>query len=155
MKIELQAAQVLISRKKTLSTAESCTGGLLSKRLTDIPGSSKFFKYGVICYSNESKAGILHVPEALLKKYGAVSSPVALRITQNVRKISNTDYAIGISGIAGPDGGTKAKPVGMVFVSIASRHDSICLECNFSGNRKQIRSKAAVKALKLLLEFLP
>jgi len=154
MKIEQKIADLLISEKKSLSIAESCTGGLISNRLTNISGSSAFLKLGLVTYSNDSKIKLLKVPEETIKKHGAVSFQTTIAMAKGCKKILNTDFSIGLSGIAGPTGGTKSKPVGLVFIAICSNYETICLECVFTGTRSNIRSKASTQALKLLLEFL-
>lgn len=154
MHLEEKIANLLIQHKKTLSLAESCSGGLLSHRLTNIPGSSSFLRLGLITYSNEAKAQLLKIPTKVLKKYGAVSEPVAELMAQNVRKIQETDFGIGITGIAGPSGGTIKKPVGLTFIAVATEYETLCLNCVFKGNRLQIKKQATTQALKLLSEFL-
>ena len=141
MKIEQKIADLLISEKKSLSIAESCTGGLI-------------LKLGLVTYSNDSKIKLLKVPEETIKKHGAVSFQTTIAMAKGCKKILNTDFSIGLSGIAGPTGGTKSKPVGLVFIAICSNYETICLECVFTGTRSNIRSKASTQALKLLLEFL-
>lgn len=110
---------LLTSKKMTISLAESCTGGLLSKRLTDVSGSSKYIKLNVITYSNEAKNKIIHVPKTELDKYGAVSSQVAVSMAKGIRKLSGSSIGFSVTGIAGPGGGTKEKPVGLVYFAMA------------------------------------
>ncbi len=142
----------LINKKKTLAIAESCTGGLLSKTITDIPGSSKIFKLGIVCYSNSSKKNILKVPNKILKNYGAVSPEVSKILSKNLLKISKSDYAISITGIAGPSGGSIKKPIGLVYISIANKKDQKVFKFNFNKKlkREKIRSLTVKKALVLL-----
>ena len=154
MRLEEKIAKTLLKHSKTLSIAESCTGGLLTHRLTNIPGSSGFLMATVVCYSNQSKTRILQVPSVLIKKYGAVSMPVAKRMAQGVRRILNTDFAVSITGIAGPDGGTTQKPVGLTFIAIANRQKVICQQKIFKGNRLRVKKQATDHALKLLAKFL-
>lgn len=154
MLLEEKTAKRLISAEKTLAIAESCTGGLLSARLTSIPGSSRFLKAGLVTYSNESKMKLLKIPQKILKRHGAVSQIVAEMMAKNVRKTFKTDFGIGITGIAGPDGATKHKPVGLTFITVSTATESLTLECLFNGNRTSVRSQAVRTALKLLLEFL-
>ena len=149
-----KAAKSLIEKKKTLSLAESCTGGLLTHRLTNIPGSSQFLQCSIIAYSNASKHKLLKIPLKLIRKYGAVSKETAALMAQNVRKIFKTDLGVSITGIAGPGGATQQKSVGLCFIAVATAQKIRCLKCNFKGNRLQIKSHAADQALKLLLEFL-
>lgn len=152
MSIEKQVAQWLIKHKNTLSIAESCTGGLLAHRLTNIPGSSQFLKLGIIAYSNEAKSKLLKVPPLTIKKHGAVSAPVALRMARQVKKIAKTNFGVSISGIAGPTGGTKNKPVGLVFIALCSDKNYLCIRCLFKENRLKIKSQAATQALLMLLK---
>ncbi len=152
--------KLLIKNKKTLAIAESCSGGLLSHRLTNIPGSSKFFKCGLVVYSNESKSKLLKISPLLLAKHGAVSAEVAQQMAQNIRKFFRTDIGIAITGIAGPGGAQPGKPVGLTFIAINSLNkklkaeDNRCLQCLFRGKRLQIKNQAATTALKLFLKFL-
>ena len=154
MKIEQKISQLLISDKKSLSIAESCTGGLISNLITNIPGSSAFFKLGLITYSNDAKIKLLKVPAETIKKHGTVSFQTAIAMAKGCKKLLNTDFSIGLSGIAGPRGGTKSKPVGLVYIAICSNYETICLKCLFTGTRTNIKTKAATQTFKLLLEFL-
>ncbi len=154
MLLEKKIANLLIQKNKTLSIAESCTGGLLTHRLTNVPGSSQFFRLGVIAYSYDSKVKVLNVPSSLIKQFGAVSRPAAQAMSQSVRKILRSDIGIGITGIAGPAGGTKIKPVGLVFIAMSSSAYTFCQEYYFKGTRLQIKQQAATQALKLFLKFL-
>ncbi len=140
----------LIKKQKTIAVAESCTGGLLSEALTRLSGSSKFFILGVIAYSNQAKESILKVPLSLITSKGAVSKEVAYYLAKNVRKIARADFGIGITGIAGPGGGTPKKPVGTVFICVDSTNKIICKKLHFKGSRKEIREKSAQESLKLL-----
>ncbi len=153
MRPEEKLANLLIKKKKSLSTAESCTGGLIAHRLTNIPGSSAFFKAGLITYAYESKTKYLKVPSPILKKHGAVSHPVIEIMAKNVRKLNKTDYGIATSGIAGPTGATKTKPIGLVFIGISSKKQTIIKECRFKGSRTSIKSQAATTAMKMLIEL--
>lgn len=138
----------------TLAVAESCTGGLASKLLTDLPGSSRYFLAGVVAYSNEAKITILKVKAAVIRKEGAVSCAVAKEMAKSVRKLARADFGIGITGIAGPKGGTAKKPAGTVFIALDSRKKTICRKCVFSGTRPAVRKKAALEALRLLQSLL-
>ena len=142
-----------IQTSLTLSVAESCTGGLLAQQITSVPGSSGYFIGGIIAYSNSVKERTLGIKKALITKHGAVSSEIALAMANGIRTSLKTDYGIGITGIAGPDGGTKSKPVGLVYIAIAHPDEAICLKCEFVGTRKQIRQQAVKQTLNLLLEF--
>ena len=153
MLLEEKIAFQLFSRKETLAVAESCTGGLLGHRLTNIPGSSQFLIADLVCYSNAAKTTLLKIPEETLVSCGAVSEPVAELMAKNVRALFKTHYGIGITGIAGPSGGTKAKPIGLTFIAIATEVEALCLKCQFSGDRAKIKKTATTTALNLLLEF--
>jgi nicotinamide-nucleotide amidase len=155
--MQLVAAKIhklLIKKKQTLAVAESCTGGLLSSILTSRSGSSEFFLLGIIVYSNFSKQLLLKVPLSMLTKHGAVSRPVATTLAQNIRKIAKTDFGIGITGIAGPTGGSTAKPVGTVFISVSSKTRSVCRGFQFKGSRSSIRRQSCLWALKLLQKII-
>jgi PncC family amidohydrolase len=149
-----KAAALLTGQKKTIAVAESCTGGSLSKSLTETAGSSKFFILGMVTYSNESKTKMLKVPEEIIKKHGAVSEQTAIAMAEGVRKTAKTDLSIAITGIAGPDGGTKTKPVGLVFIALSSKNEMLCVKCEFKGDRQAIRDQAVDQSLQLLLEFI-
>jgi PncC family amidohydrolase len=142
--------KLLVRRKETLSIAESCTGGLLSSLLTSQSGSSAFFILGAIVYSNFSKQLLAKIPRSLINEHGAVSRPVAITLAQNIRKIGKTDYSIGITGIAGPTGGSPDKPVGTVFIAVCSKTKTACRRFLFKGGRSSIRRQSAIAALKLL-----
>ena len=154
MRIEEKIARLLIRRKKTLAVAESCSGGLLCDRLTNVQGSSKFLKFGLIVYTNESKIKFLKISPRLIAKHGEVSEPIALKMASQARKIFHTDLGLSITGIAGPSGGSKTKPIGLVFIALSTPNEEICLQCHFKGNRLQVKSQAAEQALNLLLKFL-
>ena len=148
-----KVAKLLIEKKKSLCLAESCTGGLLTHQLTNIPGSSQFLKLTIVAYSNESKVKLLKVPKELIKKWGAVSEETAVAMAQGARNIVKTDFGLAITGIAGPGGGTQTKPIGLCFVAISSKNEILCVKYQLKGNRLQIKSKAVDKALKLLIAF--
>lgn len=143
-------------RKKgwTLSIAESCTGGLICDRITDVPGSSDYFMGGMVTYSNESKAKHLGVPMADIRKYGAVSSPVAKKMAQGIRKAFGTTFGLSTTGIAGPTGGSKEKPVGLVFIGLSYGRKTRVIRLNLKGNRRNIKEKSTQKALRLVYETL-
>jgi len=140
----------LTRQGKTIAVAESCTGGLLAKLLTDIPGSSKYFTFGWITYSNQAKISELGVPADLIQEYGAVSEQVAESMARAARKKAGTDYAVGITGIAGPAGGSEQKPVGLVYIGVDSENGCDTKRCLFSGNRRFIRLRAAQTVLNIL-----
>ena len=140
----------LAQQRKTIAVAESCTGGTLAKLLTDIPGASRYFTCGWITYSNDAKSSELGVPADAIDKHGAVSEQVAEAMAQNARKKADTDFAIGITGIAGPAGGTEQKPVGLVYISVDSESGCETKRFIFSHDRKSIRLRAALTALNML-----
>lgn len=154
MTIEEKIICKLIQKHKTLATAESCSGGLLASRLTDIPGSSNVFAGGFVTYSNDAKRQFANVPASLIEKSGAVCEGVAEALAQGARKAHKSDFGIGITGIAGPSGGTSTKPVGLVYIAVANDLETLCLKCQFTGTRAQIKRHSTTQALKLLLEFL-
>ncbi len=135
-------ARLLTEKRLTISTAESCTGGLLSKYLTDIPGSSAYFTGGLVTYSNESKIKLLGVKEKTLEKYGAVSEHTAREMAAGVKRLFGTDIAVSITGIAGPDGGSKGKPVGTVYLGLLVKNKLFLYKKFFEGNRKEVREKS-------------
>jgi len=147
-------SQLLIKKGKTIAVAESCTGGLLANLLTNIPGSSKYFLLGIVAYSNQAKTSLLKIPGALIRRYGAVSYQVCRLMAKNIREIASSDYGIGITGIAGPLGGTRAKPVGTVYICAAAQNKSITKKICFSGSRLVVKRKAVLKALSMLKELL-
>jgi nicotinamide-nucleotide amidase len=140
----------LIQQNKTIAVAESCTGGLLSKMLTDIPGASKYFTRGWFTYSDVAKTVELGVAAELIIKYGAVSEQVAMAMAYCARQKSYTDFSIAITGIAGPDGGSEQKPVGLVYISVDSDNGCTTKRCHFSHDRQAIRLRAAQTALNML-----
>lgn len=148
--IENVVGKLLKERKETLALAESCTGGLLSQRITNIAGSSEYFKNAFIVYSNEAKEKFLGVKKETLEKYGAVSSETAKEMAEGALKVSVADYAVSVTGIAGPGGASKEKPVGLVYIGAASKNKTETFKYNFIGNRLDIRERAANTALDIL-----
>ena len=148
--LEAAVATLLTAKKQMVATAESCTGGLLAELLTNIPGSSRYFSRGWITYCNQAKAQDLQIPVDLLVQHGAVSESVAAAMATNARRVADVNWGIGITGIAGPDGGTAAHPVGLVFVGLAGVHGVSVRRCQFPGDRAGIRLRAAHMALTLL-----
>lgn len=140
----------LMMKQKTVAAAESCTGGLLAERLTRMPGSSNFFLGGAVCYSNELKTRLAGVPESLITQHGAVSKPVAQAMAEGIRKRSGASIGVGITGIAGPSGGSAEKPVGLVFIALADERSTQVREFRFPGNRERIRQWAATAALEII-----
>ncbi|MCL2567873.1 MAG: competence/damage-inducible protein A [Oscillospiraceae bacterium] len=144
----------LLDHQKTIATAESCTGGLLSKRLTDLPGASAAFLGGVVAYANEVKTDLLGVEAHLIAANGAVSDPVARAMAEGVRTRLGADFGIGITGIAGPGGGTEEKPVGTVFVALATPDKTLVRRLNLGTDRTRIRTLAAHHALDMVRRYL-
>jgi len=146
----------LLKRKKLkISFAESCTGGLLSSSITSVSGSSKVFTLGVVAYSNQSKIKVLKVPKNIIRKYGSVSEQVCLAMVKNISKISKTNISVSITGIAGPSGGTKIKPVGLVYVGIKKVNRTEVKKYLFKNKGRAYIQKVAVnKSLGLILSFL-
>lgn len=142
--------KLLIENKKTVTFAESCTGGLIAKKITDTAGSSIYFKSSVVTYSNEAKMKYLGVKEETLQNFGAVSEETAKEMAEGAIASSESDYSVSVTGIAGPEGGSKDKPVGLVYIGVASKKGVQIYKYNFSGNRKDVRSRSANTALDLL-----
>jgi nicotinamide-nucleotide amidase len=142
--------RMLKEKKAMLATAESCTGGRLASLITDIPGSSEWFERGAVTYSNASKTEILGVPESLIKTFGAVSSETAVAMAKGIRKLSKTDYGIGITGIAGPGGGTTEKPIGTVHIALDAEDGVIERELHFATTREWFKKVVSFAALDLL-----
>ncbi|MBI3599231.1 MAG: CinA family protein, partial [Nitrospinae bacterium] len=140
--------------KLTLSIAESCTGGLVSHLITNVPGSSDYFERGCVVYSNRAKVELLGVPEDTIKRYGAVSSYAAVAMAEGVKTKSGTDIGLSITGIAGHGGGTIEKPVGLVYIAIAGDKKTDWKEYRFKGGREEIKLKSATAALELLRDYL-
>jgi nicotinamide-nucleotide amidase len=151
--LESAVARLLQAQHSTLALAESCTGGLLAKLLTDMPGSSEYFKEGLVTYSNESKERLLGVPREMLAEHGAVSEPVARKMAAGARKLSGADLGLSVTGIAGPDGGTEEKPVGLVFVGLSDAEVTFAERLDLSAwarSRDAIRERSANRAFDLL-----
>lgn len=151
--IEYTLGEILAKRRKILAVAESCTGGLISNLLTNVPGSSIYFAGGIIAYSNRIKIDLLKVPERIIQEDGAVSKSCAVSMAQNIRILMHADYGIGVTGIAGPSGGSAQKPVGSVYVAAADTGKTVCKLFRFEGDRVEVKMKAAAAALKMLKEF--
>ncbi len=148
--LEHVIGKLLKEGKLTLAVAESCTGGLIADRITDVPGSSNYFERSMTLYSNESKVSELGVPFAFLEKFGAVSREVAEAMAAGIRSKSNTDIGISTTGIAGPAGGSAEKPVGLVWVGYSDKHATLALKFNFGDERRRVKERAAQAALELL-----
>ena len=148
--LESSVVTLLRERGKTIATAESCTGGLLASRITEVPGSSDVFPGGVVSYSNEAKTDLVSVPAELIAAHGAVSSQVAAKLAEGARGRFASDFGIGITGVAGPGGGTPQKPVGLVYIGIADSEGVHVEESHFTGSRQVIRYRSSQTALVLL-----
>jgi nicotinamide-nucleotide amidase len=146
----LKTNPVALSHAPAVSTAESCTGGLIAKMLTDVPGSSGYFRQGAVTYSNEAKTSLLGVPPELIAQHGAVSEAVARAMAIGSQQKSGAIYALAVTGIAGPDGGTPSKPVGSVWIAFAHPHGCDARLFVFPGDREMIRDRAAKTALTML-----
>jgi nicotinamide-nucleotide amidase len=145
---------VLLSEKQLkVCTAESCTGGLIAKSFTDLPGSSAWFERGFVTYSNESKIEMLGVPGSIIDYYGAVSEPVATAMAVGALKHSHADYSIAVTGVAGPGGGSAEKPVGTVWIGIANQSETRTQKFLFDGNREMVRLLTMRTVIKQLLPF--
>ena len=142
-------------KKLKLAIAESCTGGMLSSAITSVSGSSKIFMMGLVTYSNQAKTSILKVPQKIIKKYGAVSVQCCLAMVNNLKKISKAKVCVSITGIAGPKGGSKPKPVGLVYIGIRVRKKVFVNKCNFRNKgRTYIQKQTVKKSLNLLLKLI-
>jgi nicotinamide-nucleotide amidase len=152
--LEAVVGQHLRDRRSTLALAESCTGGLISHRLTNVSGSSDYLERSVVVYSNRAKTELLNIPEDILKKHGAVSEPVALLMAKQIRELSGTTFGLSVTGIAGPTGGSPEKPVGTVFISVASELTEEVKQYRFYGSREQIKLMTSQMALSNLRLFI-
>ena len=148
--IEQIVSYLLQMRGMTLAVAESCTGGLLAERITSLSGSSRYFLGGAVVYSNELKTQFANVPKAMIDQHGAVSREVAAAMAEGIRKRCLASYGIGITGVAGPSGGTEQKPVGLVYIALAGEEGTQVVERNFPGDRKRIRQFATQQALEMI-----
>ena len=155
MNLNQKIISLLKKRKVKLAVAESCTGGMLSSAITSVSGSSKVFTMGLVTYSNQSKTRLLKVPQKIIKKYGAVSVQCCLAMVNNLSKISNSKVCISITGIAGPKGGSKQKPVGLVYIGIKIGKKVIVNKCNFKNKgRVFIQKQTVKKTLNLLMQLI-
>jgi nicotinamide-nucleotide amidase len=152
--LEEVVGKLLSEKGKTIAVAESCTGGLIGAKFTNISGSSKYFERGVVTYSNQAKIELLGVPQETIDRYGAVSQEVALLMAEGVRKLAKIDYGLSSTGIAGPTGGTPEKPVGLVYIGFACENDSFTQKFQFGGDRIINRERAAQAALNMVRLFL-
>ena len=153
-KLSQRIVKLLSKKRLKISFAESCTGGLLSSSITSISGSSKVFTLGLVTYSNQSKINILKVPKRIIMKHGAVSYETCLSMVKNLNKISKTNISVSITGVAGPKGGTKQKPVGLVFIGIKKGNKTLVKKFLFKNKkRNSIQKSTTNKALGLALSF--
>ncbi len=154
-KISQKIVRLLKKKRLKISFAESCTGGLLSSTITSVSGSSKVFTVGLVAYSNEAKKSILKVPKQIIKKHGAVSIQCCLSMVNNLGKISKSKVCVSITGIAGPNGGTRQKPVGLVYIGLRKGNKVKVNKCLFKNKGRSYIQKATVrKSLKLILNVL-
>ena len=149
-----KVSSYLKKKHLTIATAESCTGGLIAHTLTNVSGSSEYFDRGVVSYSNKAKMELLGVSEKTLYQYGAVSEQTARAMAKGLREHSKVDMVIATTGIAGPTGGTKEKPVGLVYIAIATSASIVVKQFNFTRNRLQNKQSACMAALHMLLDYL-
>tara|TARA_Y100000590_G_scaffold67822_1_gene73838 strand:- start:378 stop:848 length:471 start_codon:yes stop_codon:yes gene_type:complete len=154
-KLSQRIVNLLSKKKLKISFAESCTGGLLSSSITSISGSSKIFTLGLVTYSNQSKISSLKVPKKIITKYGAVSYETCLSMVKNINKISKTNISVSITGVAGPKGGTKKKPVGLVFIGIKKGNNLLVNKYLFKNkNRNSIQKSTVNRAHKMILNII-
>ncbi|MCP4642816.1 MAG: CinA family protein [bacterium] len=149
---EQRIVERLVALDRTVGTAESCSGGLVAHRLTRAPGASKCLLGGIVAYSNDVKARLVGVPEGEIEEHGAVSEPVARSMAEGIRRVLDVDFGIGVTGIAGPSGGSPDKPVGLVYVALSDERGASVERCEFSGNRTAVQEQTAEKALAMLWE---
>jgi len=148
--LESVVGKMLARKKMTIALAESCTGGLIANRMTNVSGSSNYFKMSVIAYSNEAKVKLLGVSSAKIKKYGAVSKEIALDMAKGIKKLSKSALGLGVTGIAGPRGATGVKPVGLIYIAVVTGRMKLVRECHFTGSRVEIKLQASTAALDLI-----
>jgi nicotinamide-nucleotide amidase len=153
--LEIEVLDLLRKRGLTIAVAESCTGGRICDKLTNVPGCSDVFKGGVVVYSNDAKVKLLGVSHDTIKKHGAVSAECAEEMSGGVCRVFNADIGVSVTGIAGPDGGSQKKPVGLVYVSVACKHERVAFELRFEGDRDNIKEEASIQALQLAYDFIP
>jgi nicotinamide-nucleotide amidase len=155
MKLNKKIISLIKRKKMKIAIAESCTGGMLSSAVSSISGSSKVFTMGLVTYSNQAKTSILRVPQKIIKKYGAVSVQCCLAMVNNLNKISKSKVCVSITGIAGPKGGSKLKPVGLVYIGIRVGKKVFVNKCNFKNKgRTYIQKQTVKKSLNLLLKLI-
>ena len=152
--LEIQIGELLRAHRLKLATAESCTGGLIASRITDVPGSSDYFVGGVAAYAYEAKVGLLRVSWNILQTFGAVSRETVLEMARGAREVLQADIAISVSGIAGPGGGLPNKPIGTTWIGLSAQDGEWARIFRFEGNRLQNKSSSADAALQLLIDYL-
>ncbi|MDR1101697.1 MAG: CinA family protein [Clostridiales bacterium] len=148
-----KVVEKLINSGLTIATAESCTGGMIAQLITAVEGASQCLGLGVVTYSNQSKIELLGVSSSTIEKYGAVSRQTAMEMSRAIREKARADIGVGVTGIAGPGGGSVEKPIGLVYISICTTHEHICREMNFVGSREDIRAQTTEKAFELISEI--
>jgi PncC family amidohydrolase len=153
--LEITAGRLLLKHRLTLATAESCTGGLIGHRLTNVPGSSEYFLGGIIAYANVIKERVLSVSRQTLDTHGAVSAETAVEMARGARRMLGVDIAISVTGIAGPGGGTPEKPVGLVYIALAAPDFERVEQFVWNQDREGNKWESAEAALRLVLEYLP
>jgi nicotinamide-nucleotide amidase len=154
MALEEEVGTLLLAQGLTLATAESCTGGLVAHRLTNVPGSSAYYLGGVVSYANSAKEDLLGVRHDTLLAHGAVSEETAREMARGARRLLHADLALSITGIAGPTGGTPGKPVGLVYIALSAPDAELCRRHGWSGDRLANKEQSAETALRLLLDYL-
>lgn len=152
--VEVRVAKLLKDNRLSLSVAESCTGGLVSHKITNVPGASEYFERAVVAYSNDAKRELLEVKDDSLSSHGAVSEVVAAEMADGIRDLSGTDLGLSTTGIAGPGGGTEEKPVGLVYIGLSTSSSNEVKKLSLDGNRWENKRAAATTALESLISFL-
>ena len=151
--LENEVGRLLREKKLTIACAESCTGGLLTSRLTDVAGSSVYVRGSIVSYSNIVKHSVLNVKIETLQEFGAVSEQTARQMSENVRELFETDIGVGVTGIAGPGGGSDVKPVGTVYISVSNADKTEVKRFNFSGTRAEIKNQSANAAMNMVKQL--
>ena len=149
-----KVCKLLLKTGKTIAVAESCTGGLISSSLTNISGSSKYFKLGLVLYSNSAKSKLLRIGKKDISRFGAVSEEIAALMAKKVKTLSGAHIGLATTGFAGPNGGNKQNPIGTVYIALAYKDSVIVKKCGFNGKRIQIKNKAKNRALSLIMQCL-
>lgn len=152
--LEERLVGICLEQGVRVAVAESCTGGLVACRITRVPGASGCFPGGAVAYENEVKTSLLGVDAGIIRELGAVSEPVARMMAEGARRVFRSDYGLGVTGIAGPSGGTAAKPVGLIYLAVSGPKSTVCREYRFTGDRQAIRSQTADAALRDLISMI-